>query len=538
MITKQLSLGYLSENIGIANFNLVKSSYSKIALDGHFEENISDKELAILLFHSSIPSDFFEKKNNLQRFIYALPVLTQEKIVNELQISSISELSWSNETSNYFINSLGLDKKFTKERMEENIEANYLQFFDKPNITFKKLKEYQTDIFFKTLNYISETPFARCIVQMPTGSGKTRTAMEVVCETMNETQKDVLWLANTEELCDQAYFSFIEVWNFLRRCPAGAINHLRVKKLPSTARVPMFHVASLQSFNSGNKKEKLLSLGIAPSNLELLIVDEAHISIAPTYKETISTITNNGTKLVGLTATPGRQLKSIGTIDENKTLSEFYYNKKFELDTGKERPIEYLRKKGILSNAKFISIEGSNLEKVLTKTELSNSIKNNSIPKKIEDILTNDSRRTALIFDQLINLLKKNKKILFFGTSLNHSKLIATLLNLKGYKAAHIDGETGKYRSKIIKDFKEHKIQILCNYGVLSTGFDDPKIDVVFMARPTNSIVLYSQIIGRGLRGPEIGGTDTTEIYTVFDNLLDLPSNNEIYSYFDEYFIN
>ena len=56
------------------------------------------------------------------------------------------------------------------------------------------------------------------------------------------------------------------------------------------------------------------------------------------------------------------------------------------------------------------------------------------------------------------------------------------------------------------------------------------------MARKTNSIVLYSQIIGRGLRGPVIGGTDTCEIYTVFDNILDLPSNNDIYSYFEEYF--
>ena len=58
------------------------------------------------------------------------------------------------------------------------------------------------------------------------------------------------------------------------------------------------------------------------------------------------------------------------------------------------------------------------------------------------------------------------------------------------------------------------------------------------MARPTNSIVLYSQIIGRGLRGPSIGGTETCEVYTVNDNILDMPSNNDIYSYFDEYFIN
>lgn len=538
MITKQLNLRYLSEHIGIDNFNLVKSSYNKIALDGHFEDHISDKDLATLLFNSSIQSDFFEKKQNLQNFIYALPILTQEKIANDLGVGSVKEINWSLKTSEYLIKDFGLDEKFAKLKEEQKKDLQYFQLFDQPKISFKKLKEYQAQVFFETYNYISETPYARCIIQMPTGSGKTRTAMEIVCETINETNKNVLWLANTEELCDQAYFSFVEVWKFLRKRPAGVINHLRYKNTLPSLKVPFFHVASLQSFNSGDKDKKLLSYGIDPNSLELLIVDEAHISIAPTYKDTITKLCAGGTKLIGLTATPGRQLKSNQIEDENKKLSEFYYHQKFELNTGKEMPIEYLRKKGILSNAKFISIEGSNLERILSKKELLNCIENNRIPKKIEDILTNDSSRTALIFDQLITLLKKNKKILFFGTSLNHSKLISTLINIKGFKAAHIDGETGKYRSNIIQDFKENKLQILCNYGVLSTGFDDPKIDVVFMARPTNSIVLYSQIIGRGLRGPEIGGTDTAEIYTVFDNLSDLPNNNDIYSYFDEYFIN
>lgn len=539
MIVKQLNLNYLSQHIGIDNFNLVKASYEKIALDGYFDDNISDKSLATLLFNISVPTDFFEKKENLKKFIYALPVLTQEKIIEDLGLDSVEDIYWTIATSDYFITEYKLDRKFSKEEKKEEIkQPEYFQIFEKPESSFKKLKEYQTQVFFKTYNYISETPFARCIVQMPTGSGKTRTAMEIICETINTTGKDVLWLANTEELCDQAYFSFIEVWKVLRKCSAGAINHLRKKDPIDSRDIPFFHVASLQSFNSGKKNEKLASFGIDPNNLELLIVDEAHISIAPTYKDTISKLCLQGTKLIGLTATPGRQLRSSRTNDENERLSEFYYNKKFEIDTSTERPIEYLRKSGILSNAKFVSIEGSNLECVLSKQELLNCIKNNTIPRKIEELLTNDSTRTAIIFDQLITLLKKNKKILFFGTSLNHSKLISTLITLQGFKAAHVDGNTGKYRSKIIKDFKENNLQILCNYGVLSTGFDDPKIDVVFMARPTNSIVLYSQIIGRGLRGPEIGGTDTTEIYTVFDNISDLPNNNEIYSYFDEYFIN
>ena len=76
-------------------------------------------------------------------------------------------------------------------------------------------------------------------------------------------------------------------------------------------------------------------------------------------------------------------------------------------------------------------------------------------------------------------------------------------MNYLGYNSEHIDGSTRKERrTEIINKFRENKISILCNFGVLSTGFDAPKIDVVFISRPTMSIVLYSQMIGRGLREP------------------------------------
>ena len=72
---------------------------------------------------------------------------------------------------------------------------------------------------------------------------------------------------------------------------------------------------------------------------------------------------------------------------------------------------------------------------------------------------------------------------------------------------------------------------------MLATGFDAPKTDVVFIARPTDSIVLYSQIIGRGLRGPAIGGTEECLIINVADNIRGLPDFNEIYEHFDDYYI-
>jgi superfamily II DNA or RNA helicase len=536
MILKQLNLGYFTNQLGLDSFNLFKSTYKSICQDGHFDSNINDKEVAALLFEQSMPDNFFESKSNLISFCHALPDLTQRKILVDLGIQMLDELRWDIQTSTYFVNILELNSKFSLKVKNQQFEfLESVIEYDKPEVVFKSLKDYQSGVFFPVYDYISQTPFARCIIQMPTGSGKTRTAMEIVCETLNDKKRDVLWLANTQELCDQAFGTFTENWHFLRKIRSRAINHIRLNKTPPLNSLPTFHVSSLQGLSPDTIVEKLKKKGIDRDNLELVIVDEAHISIAPTYRKTIDYLIQGGAKLIGLTATPGRQLKNARTY-ENRELSDFYFNKLFELNTGDELPIEYLRSKGILSNAKFVSIEGSKVENILSLSEIANWRENKSIPKKIETMLTNDVKRNAIIFDQLVQLLNKERKIIFFATSIEHSKLMTALLNLKGFKAQHLDGNSGKYRTEIITSFKNNETQILCNYGVLSTGFDDPKIDVVFMARPTNSIVLYSQIIGRGLRGPVIGGTDYCEIYTVFDNILDLPENNEIYSYFDEYF--
>lgn len=539
MIFKQLSLNYLTDQIGVSNFNLFKNSYNKIVDDGHFSSSVNDKELASLLFENIIPDDFFSKKNNLRQFCYALPYITQELIIQNLKLKSIDELKWNEITAPFFIDEFNLNHKFYPQGSnEKELDKGFISFSE-PIIKFKKLKDYQSEVFFKTYSYLKEVPYARCIIQMPTGSGKTRTAMEIVSETINNTKGDVLWLANTQELCDQAYYSFIEVWTFLKQIKAQAINHQKYKpgKDCIDNKTPSFHVMTLQSLNTKEKESKLKKMGVNIDSIELVIVDEAHISIAPTYKKAIKYLLKGGSKLLGLTATPGRSLNEIDNI-QNKELSDFYFNELFELNTGNDLPIEFLRKKGILCNAVFHSIEGSQIDNILTPNQINKCIENKEVPSNIEEILTNDIQRNTVIFDQLISLLAEGKKIIFFGTSISHSKLMTSLIKLKGYKAEHIDGNSGKFRSSIIENFRNGKIQILCNYGVLSTGFDDPKIDVVFMARPTNSIVLYSQIIGRGLRGPMIGGTDSCEIFTVFDNISDLPNNNQIYSYFDEYFVN
>jgi len=536
MVADQLNLKFLNEHLSIHDFDRLRACYDQLLSDSIFQEELLDKSLGAQLFINSIPEDFFLNTRNLKNFLKALPDKTQNRIATDLGISDFSSIRWSEKVSKYFITTLGIPSKFAFISNDGgNVNAS-VRYFDSPDLIFKTLKEYQSTIYFAAYGHMSMVPYARCIIKMPTGSGKTRTAMQIVCSFLNDFDGDVLWLANTQELCGQAFESFNEVWTFIGKKQCVSINHVESKESFEGLSQNKFHVATIQSFSSSVEK-KVQEYGI--QNLQLVVVDEAHISIAPTYKKSISELVGNGAKLLGLTATPGRQLRSNDVASkENQELSDFYFNEKYELNTGDESPIDFLRSKGILANAKFIPIEGVIVEELLSQEEITKCLENKTIPAKLIDILADDNRRNSQIFSTLCKHLDAGKKIIFFGTNIKHSKMMSTLANLRGYRSAHVDGGSGNFRKTAIRDFKAGKIQLLCNYGVLSTGFDDPKIDVVFMARPTNSIVLYSQIIGRGLRGPLIGGTDNCEIISVMDNLLDLPQNQEIYSYFDDYYIN
>ena len=82
-----------------------------------------------------------------------------------------------------------------------------------------------------------------------------------------------------------------------------------------------------------------------------------------------------------------------------------------------------------------------------------------------------------------------------------------------GISSATITGET-RYgaRKSYIRMFRENEIQVLCNYEVLTTGFDAPKVNTIIIARPTYSRIIYQQMIGRGLRGPKFNGTEECDI--------------------------
>jgi len=93
---------------------------------------------------------------------------------------------------------------------------------------------------------------------------------------------------------------------------------------------------------------------------------------------------------------------------------------------------------------------------------------------------------------------------LCFAASVKHSKSIAARFSAAGFRAAHLDGKTpDDVRDRLIEDLKAGRLDVLCNYGVLTEGFDAPGVECIILARPTLKDHVYRQAVGRGMRKVE-----------------------------------
>jgi superfamily II DNA or RNA helicase len=175
----------------------------------------------------------------------------------------------------------------------------------------------------------------------------------------------------------------------------------------------------------------------------------------------------------------------------------------------------------------------------LTASQKRSLEKTFDFPKGFLATVASSNVRNLEIMKKLLLSCREGRRILFFACNVKHSRFITSLLTYFGIKAAHVDGTTAKHRREhVIEAFRNGDIQVLCNYGVLTTGFDAPNTDEVFISRPTNSVVLYSQMIGRGLRGTTIGGTERCRISDVKDNISGFGNQVRVYHWFEEFWDN
>ncbi len=145
------------------------------------------------------------------------------------------------------------------------------------------------------------------------------------------------------------------------------------------------------------------------------------------------------------------------------------------------------------------------------------------IPQDILERLAEDEQRNLAIIARCEQLQEIHQRMILFAASVFHAHLIANVLRARGLTASAITTRTpSEQRKNLINAFKspEGPPRILCNFGVLTTGFDAPQTSCVVIARPTSSLVLYSQMVGRAIRGPLAGGNENATIVTVIDQAL------------------
>jgi DNA repair protein RadD len=400
----------------------------------------------------------------------------------------------------------------------------------------------------------------RAIAWMPTGTGKTRVTVEsVLVECALEAPRNcILWVADREELCEQAVETFRHVWTVKGRdarvARSGMVPPLRIIRLwgsrewqePPTH--PTVIVASIQTVATrlsgdganGAFAEELAILG---ERCAAVVFDEAHHVVAPSYSRVLRALgldrqgnyfgrnRKSAPPLIGLTATPARRQD-----DETAQLSRRFGGVLLE----PEAPFRELRgyqEAGYLSRAEYVTVQTQH-DVRLTAAEQALFEKFHQIPPATLKRLGGEVGRTQRIVADLEQRLRQFHSVLMFGCSVAHARMLAEVLQRRGHRAASLDGTTDRaVRWRTVQRFRERQLQVLVNCDLLATGFDAPNVDCVVLARPVESAVLYTQMIGRGLRGVKNGGTEVCHIIDYQDRIDALPDLESLRESFREMFL-
>lgn len=368
----------------------------------------------------------------------------------------------------------------------------------------------------------------RGMLSMPTGSGKTRVAVQALVEAMRDGDLEggILWVADRDELCEQAVQAWREVWASEGE-QAGTLRISRMwggmgkRPMPISRRHVI--VASIQTLHSRFARQSSEYRFLQDFNL--IVVDEAHRSVAPSYTSVLQDMgltrwyRNHDPILIGLTATPYRGFNEA----ETKRLQHRYGHRR--LDDGifptrdANEVIHSLQAQGVLAMADHATIAGGRFE--LSEEELLLAQQNPWLPRSVEDRMALDAKRTRHIVDEYRSRVDPDWSTLIFATSVVHSQIVAALLNTMGIPSRAVSGTTKpSIRRRVVEEFRSGEVKVLVNYGVFREGFDAPKTRAIIVARPVYSPNLYFQMIGRGLRGVKNGGNERCLVLNVNDNIL------------------
>ena len=378
------------------------------------------------------------------------------------------------------------------------------------------LYPYQRQVLADIICTLS-SPERRVVAHLPTGAGKTRIASHTACHLLNEQDTDnslVIWLAATEELCEQAADQLSEAWTYLGRRDVCVHRHwgnrsLDLRRLPSG-----FLVTGLAKLRSAAFQDNTLLAHLAHC-AAAVIFDEAHQAVAETYSFITEQLCSVRPPLLGLTATPGR---TSNLTDADYQLANMFNHKKVSIDPrGHDSPVTYLIQNRYLADPHFVPISFD------SDTAIADPQPGMDYGRDDLDNLGGNHERTLKTAELAEDAAERHPRTIVFCPSVESAQECNLLLRAKGVVTNVITADTSSEDRRAIidvfrSDSREHIV--LFNYGVLTAGFDAPRTRCVIIARPTTSLVLYSQMAGRAMRGPRAGGNSKAEILTVADTNL------------------
>ena len=378
------------------------------------------------------------------------------------------------------------------------------------------LYSYQRQVLSDIIHSLS-SPERRAIAHLPTGAGKTRIAAHAACYLLNRTDTDdslVIWLASTEELCEQAADELSEAWTYLGLRDACVHRHWGNRSLGLRCLPSGFLVTGLAKLRSVAFQDNTLLAHLA-NRASAVIFDEAHQAVAETYSFVTEQLCSVRTPLLGLTATPGR---TANLTDADYRLADMFNHNKVSIDPrGHDSPVTYLIQNRYLADPCFVPISFDS-DPAIADPQPGMDYSADDL----DDLGRNDER-TCKIVELAEDAASRHPRTIVFCPSVESALECNKLLRVKGVATYVITANTpGEDRRAIINDFKSDRREhmVMFNYGVLTAGFDAPRTRCVIIARPTTSLVLYSQMAGRAMRGPRAGGNPRAEILTVADTNL------------------
>lgn len=336
-----------------------------------------------------------------------------------------------------------------------------------------ELREYQQEAL-SALKTMRENKETIALLYHATGTGKTVTAVSDAKRCGGR----VLFVAHTMELVNQAYGTFKNLWS-----------DVTVGKYADSIKEPYEHVVC------GSIQSIALNLdSFNEEDFDYLIIDEAHHASADTYQKVLSFFKPKF--ILGLTATPER-------TDDEKAIIDIFKNTAHKLD------IQTAVEIGALVPVRCIRIH-TNID--MTKVRF-NSVQYNIRDLDVKICVT---ERNQLIVDTWLKYVK-NKRTVVFCASVKHAEQVAELFKSAGINALAVSGsmKTSERNEQLAK-FADGKINVLCACDLLNEGWDCPQTEVLFMARPTMSKVLYTQQLGRGMRNSD--GKDHLMVFDFVDN--------------------